>query len=289
MAGRDLLKNIRVISVNHMHVILFRPGVRADIPVTPVSGVKTAALVSMRLPYRDERDPPCRVHTPARRAVRLAVTTSLCGARWPSPRPLSAVGRPRPGLPLAAAGRHGQGGRRRARPARSPRSTPTTPRPAPASPRSRPARRRRPRPTTAPGYELAQKQDGRPRPPRERAASAQRQADAASPRCAATPQPSTSRAAASVTSRRSSAARAPRSCSTGPPRSRPSGAARNRTLQRASATSVVADTMRRQAAQAEAQQLAAAQRAEQARSAAQAQADAAVAASGPDPEASSRR
>ena len=56
------------------------------------------------------------------------------------------------------------------------------------------------------------------------------------------------------------------------------GAARNRTLQRASATSVVADTMRRQAAQAEAQQLAAKQRAEQARSAAQAQADAAVAA-----------
>ncbi len=56
------------------------------------------------------------------------------------------------------------------------------------------------------------------------------------------------------------------------------GAARNRTLQQASATAVVADTMRRQAAQAEAQQLAAAQRAEQARSAAQAQADAAVAA-----------
>lgn len=56
------------------------------------------------------------------------------------------------------------------------------------------------------------------------------------------------------------------------------GAARNRTLQRASATSVVADTMRRQAAQAEAQQLAAKQRAERARSAAQAQADAAVAA-----------
>ena len=52
------------------------------------------------------------------------------------------------------------------------------------------------------------------------------------------------------------------------------GDARNRTLQRASATSVVADTMRRQAAQAEAQQLAAKQRAEQARSAAQAQADA---------------
>jgi cell wall-associated NlpC family hydrolase len=57
------------------------------------------------------------------------------------------------------------------------------------------------------------------------------------------------------------------------------GAARNRTLQRASATSVVADTMRRQAAQAEAQQLAAARRAEQARGDAQAQADAAVAAS----------
>ena len=57
------------------------------------------------------------------------------------------------------------------------------------------------------------------------------------------------------------------------------GAARNRTLQRASATSVVADTMRRQAAQAEAQQLAAAQRAEKARGDAQAQADAAVAAS----------
>jgi peptidoglycan DL-endopeptidase CwlO len=54
------------------------------------------------------------------------------------------------------------------------------------------------------------------------------------------------------------------------------GAARNRTLQHASATSVVADTMRRQAARAEAQQLAAAQRAEQARGAAQAQADAAV-------------
>ena len=55
------------------------------------------------------------------------------------------------------------------------------------------------------------------------------------------------------------------------------GAARNRTLQRASATSVVADTMRRQAAQAQAQQLAAAQRAEDARAAAQAQADEAVA------------
>ena len=55
------------------------------------------------------------------------------------------------------------------------------------------------------------------------------------------------------------------------------GAARNRTLQRASATAVVADTTRRQAAQAEAQQLAAAQRAEEARSVAQAQADAAVA------------
>jgi cell wall-associated NlpC family hydrolase len=56
------------------------------------------------------------------------------------------------------------------------------------------------------------------------------------------------------------------------------GAARNRTLQQASATSVVADTMRRQAARAEAQQLAAAQRAEEARGAAQAQADAAVSA-----------
>lgn len=56
------------------------------------------------------------------------------------------------------------------------------------------------------------------------------------------------------------------------------GAARNRTLQRASATAVVADSTRRHAARVEAQQLAAAQRAEQARSAAQAQADAAVAA-----------
>ena len=56
------------------------------------------------------------------------------------------------------------------------------------------------------------------------------------------------------------------------------GAARNRTLQRASATSVVADTMRRQAAVAEAQQLAAAQRAETARRAAQAQASSVAAA-----------
>ena len=55
------------------------------------------------------------------------------------------------------------------------------------------------------------------------------------------------------------------------------GEARNRSLQRASATSVVADTMRRQAAQAEAQQVAAAQQAEQARNQAQAQADAAQA------------
>lgn len=55
------------------------------------------------------------------------------------------------------------------------------------------------------------------------------------------------------------------------------GAARNRTLQEASATAATADTARRQAAQAEAQQLAAAQRAEDARRAAQAQADAAVA------------
>jgi peptidoglycan DL-endopeptidase CwlO len=56
------------------------------------------------------------------------------------------------------------------------------------------------------------------------------------------------------------------------------GAARNRTLQRASATSVVADTMRRQAAVAEAQQLAAAQRAETARRVAQAQASSVAAA-----------
>jgi cell wall-associated NlpC family hydrolase len=55
------------------------------------------------------------------------------------------------------------------------------------------------------------------------------------------------------------------------------GAARNRTLQEASATAATADTARRQAARAEAQQLAAAQRAEDARRAAQAQADAAVA------------
>lgn len=56
------------------------------------------------------------------------------------------------------------------------------------------------------------------------------------------------------------------------------GAARNRTLQRASATSVVADTMRRQAAVAEAQQLAAARRAETARRSAQAQASSVAAA-----------
>jgi cell wall-associated NlpC family hydrolase len=56
------------------------------------------------------------------------------------------------------------------------------------------------------------------------------------------------------------------------------GAARNRTLQRAAATSVVADTMRRQAAVAEAQQLAAAQRAETARRVAQAQASSVAAA-----------
>ena len=55
------------------------------------------------------------------------------------------------------------------------------------------------------------------------------------------------------------------------------GAARNRTLQEASATAATADTARRQAARAEAQQLAAAQRAEDARRAAQAQADAAAA------------
>ena len=56
------------------------------------------------------------------------------------------------------------------------------------------------------------------------------------------------------------------------------GAARNRTLQRASATSVVADTMRRQAALAQGQQLAAAQRAEKARADAQAQAESVAAA-----------
>ncbi|HEY7721564.1 MAG TPA: C40 family peptidase [Pedococcus sp.] len=56
------------------------------------------------------------------------------------------------------------------------------------------------------------------------------------------------------------------------------GAARHRTLQTASATSVVADTMRRQAAVAEAQQLAAAQRAETARRRAQAQASSVAAA-----------
>jgi cell wall-associated NlpC family hydrolase len=57
------------------------------------------------------------------------------------------------------------------------------------------------------------------------------------------------------------------------------GEARNRSLQRASATSVVADTMRRQAAHAQAQQVAAAQQAEQAHDAAKTRAQQAQAAS----------
>jgi cell wall-associated NlpC family hydrolase len=56
------------------------------------------------------------------------------------------------------------------------------------------------------------------------------------------------------------------------------GDARARTMEKASATSIVADTMRRQAAQAEAEQAKAAQQAEQARNAAQAKADQAQAA-----------